>query len=560
MPVTVGRTDNKRAADLFYDLALAMELQGERWRANSYYRAAKSLEELGEHIRSISERRELRRIEGVGESIEAKLDEFLTTGRISALEGVRDILPEDLDLLRDIPPLGTRKLADLDILLGIRSVDELLRAAYEGRLAELPDFDEGDDRKVLEYLTWKREEAADIPTPYALRSAHRIIDYLRETDGLKRIEIAGPVRRRVTTVANVTLLFSSSRPDAVIARFGLSPEVTELTTVEREEAVGRTSSGAACMVRSVKEESFGLELLKATGPDQHVRELSNLAKEQGHRLTPTGLGKDRTRIEEGIYNALGREYLRPECRDGRKPHHGELLGRHNLLGDLHVRSTSFDGGLRVLEMAGAARNLGHKYVCIVDRVGGRRMDPQTMERRNELIDTASDILGMPILKGAEVSITPDGTVDYSPSALEQLDMVIGTVNTKVDMPGEEMTDRLVKAMDEPNLDVIGHPTNRVIGLREPAAIDLRRVAEAAADRMVALEVNAYPDRLDLSDEHIYNLYDTGVLFSLGTDAAFPNELGYWEWAVTMSARAFLTVDRALNAMDADKIRGRRWRS
>ena len=557
MTILVGRTDNKRAADLFYDLALAMELQGERWRANSYYRAAKSIEELGEHLRSVSERGELRRIEGVGESIEAKLEEFLATGRIEALENVRDILPEDLDLLRNIPGLGVRRIAEIEMLLGIRSVDELLRAAYEGKIAELPDFDEGVDRKVIEYLTWKREEAAEVPTPYAIRSAKRIIDYLQGSPGLIRLELSGPARRKASSVANITLLFTATEPDGIIARFGLCPEITELIIVEKEQAVGKTTSGAACMVRAVREESFGLDLLKSTGPDAHIRSLGKLAKERGLRLTAARLGKDRARTEQAIYDALGMEPVRPEWR-GFPPCECVVLPEE-LRGDLHLRCVSFDGGLRVLEMASAAHDLGHRYVCFCDRLGGRYMDPEALERRNILIDEAADLLGIPILKGAEVDITPDGRLDFPTEHLERLDLVIGSVNARLNMDSKAMTSRVLTAMGDPNMDVFGHPLGRILGLREPIRLDMNRIAEAACDRKVALEVNAYPDRLDLDAEAIRAIGDTKNMFSLGTDAAFPSELTYWEWAANMAMGACLPPSRVLNTLSAEQLRGRRWR-
>jgi DNA polymerase (family 10) len=555
----VSRADNRKAAEMFYDLALAMEIQGERWRANSYLRAAKSIEALGEHLRSISERKELRNIEGVGESIEAKLDEYLATGKIEALESVRDVLPEDLALFRDAPTLGTRRVADLDNLLGVRSVDDLLRALREGKVAELPDFGEEVERRTMEWLIWKREEAAEVPTPNALMSARRIIDFLKANDNsISRIELAGPARRRTTTVANVSLLFTSDTPDLVISRFGLCPEVTELTVVERDQAVGKTASGAGCMIRAVKEDAFAVEMLRTTGSDAFFKDLSDRAKERGKRLTPAGLGKG-ARTEEDIFAGLGLEPVVPEMREGRPSREEPPLRGEDLRGDLHVRSTSLDGALRVSEMARTAKDMGHSYICFADRIGGRRMDLDTLERRNALIDEVQGLIGLPILKGAEVDITPDGRLDAPADMLDGLDLVIGSVSTRLNMPAEELQARVLRALDEPDLDVLGHPTNRVIGLRERSPIDLAKVAERAAERKVALEMNTYPDRLDLSDDDAYSIYGSGAYYSLGTDAAFPNELGAWGWAVTMARKALVPPTRVLNSFPAEKLRNREWR-
>ena len=551
MAVTIGRADNRKAADLFYDLALAMEIQGERWRANSYLRAAKSIEVLTENLRSVSERGELRRIEGVGESIESKVEEFLRTGHIEALDKVHDLLPEDLELLRSIPIMGTRRLADLDLLLGIRSVDDLLRAIYEGRLSEVPDLGEEVESKTLEYLTWRREEAAEVPSPYALRSARKIMDFLKTAPGMECLGLTGPLRRMAPAVANIMLLFSSSDPEDVIARFGLCPEVTELLSVDREQALGRTTSGAVCMLRRVDSASFGYEMLRMTGPDGYVREVEQKIREKGLRF-----GTQRNAAaEEDIFEALQLPPLDPEDR-------GlpicDSVSAGMLRGDLHVRATSYDGGMRVLEIAAAAKGLGHEYVCFCDRLGGRRMDPAALEQRNVLIDESADLLGITVLKGGEVDITPDGRLDFPSGPLDDLDLVIASVNTALTMGGKEMTARVTKAIEDPLMDVLGHPTSRVIGLRERVQIDLERVAEAAVETGAALEMNAYPDRMDLDAETVRSLH-AKPFYILGTDAAFPNELTYWEWAAIAAKQACLPPSNILNTMPAEKLQGRRWR-
>lgn len=556
----MGRTENRKAAEQFYDLALAMEIQGERWRANSYLKAARAIETLGEHLRSISERRELRNIEGVGESIASKLEEYLSTGKIEALEEVREVLPEDLPLFRDAPTLGITRVADLDQLLGIRSVDELLRAIHEDRLAELPDFDEEVQRRTLEWLNWKREEAAEVPTPTALGSAHRIIDYLRASGEIGRIELAGPARRMTPTLANIVLLFTSETPDLVIARFGLCPEILELSIVEREQAVGKTTSGAACLIREVKESAFALELLRSTGSDAHLKELTAIAKDRGKRLAANLPGKGKhAHTEEEIYDALGLQYVPPELREGRVSDHGPPVEASELKGDLHVRSTGLDGGFRVAEMVRTARDMGHQYICFCDRLGGRRMDVETFARRNSIIDEVQGTTGFSVLKGAEVDITPDGRLDAPSEVLSGLDLVIASVNTKLSIPPDEMLARVLRAMEDPNMDMLGHPTNRIIGLRERSGMDLLKVADRAVERRVALEMNAYPDRMDLSDEDAYRVLGTGAYFSLGSDAAYPNEMDQWKWAATMAGKAYLPKARVLNSMRVDQLRKRAWR-
>jgi DNA polymerase (family 10) len=230
-----------------------------------------------------------------------------------------------------------------------------------------------------------------------------------------------------------------------------------------------------------------------------------------------------------------------------------------LRGDLHVRSSSLDGGLRIAEMVRTAKDMGHRYICICDRLGGRRMDLDTFARRNAIIDEVQDAMGFPVLKGAEVDITPDGRLDAPPDVLGGLDLVIASVNTRLSMSPDEMLARVLRAMDDPNMDVLGHPTNRIIGLRERSGMDLTRLAVRAVERRVALEMNAYPDRMDLSDEDAYKVLGTGAYFCLGSDAGYPNEMSHWKWAATMARKAYLPKAQVLNSMSVEQLRKRAWR-
>jgi DNA polymerase (family 10) len=209
-------------------------------------------------------------------------------------------------------------------------------------------------------------------------------------------------------------------------------------------------------------------------------------------------------------------------------------------------------------MVSAARKRGHRFVCFCDRIG-RNMDIDAMDRRNAMIDEVQGEDGMLVLKGAEVDITPDGRLDAPSDLLDGLDLVIASVNTRLTMTPGELEARVMRAMDDPNMDVLGHPTNRVIGLRDGSGMDLSRIAERAAERRVALEMNAYPDRLDLSDNDAFKVYDSGAFYSLGTDAAYPDELDGWGWAVTIARKALLEPGRVLNSMGPQQLKGRAWR-
>ncbi len=545
-----GRVENQTAVERFWELALAMEIKGDRWRASSYLKASRSIEELSEPLLAISERGELRKIEGVGESIAAKLDELLSSGRIEALEAVRDVLPDDLSVFRDAPALGLGRVAEVVSVLGVRSVDALLRALDENLVASA--LGEDVKRRMREWLTWRRGEAAEIPAPYALVSAERIISCLCRTGSVDRIELTGPARRKVPSVANITLLFTSPSPDMAIARFGLCPEVTELTTVERDLAVGRTASGVGCMMRAVREEQFGLEQLRRTGPEEHAETVLRILEVQGAHVERTPFPR-----EEDAYALAGMTYRAPVLRG--IPDDAPLIPPEAIRGDLRVRSILMDGTIHVLAVAHAAASLGHELVCICDRLGPH-MDVERLMRRNELIDEVGDTTAVTLLKGVEVDITPDGRLDAPAMLLEDLDLVIASVNTGLQMGEEDMVRRITTAMDDPGMDVLGHPSGRVLGLRERTIMDLRPVAERAAERKVALEINAHPDRQDLDDNDAHGLYEEGAFYSLGTDSSPALRANDWSWAVTMVRKAQVGPERLLNALPPNALRRRAWRN
>ncbi len=550
-----SRVENQEAADRFWELALAMEIKGDRWRSSSYLKASRSIEELAEPLRSISERGELRKIEGVGESIATKVDELLSTGRIEALEAVRHLLPDDLSIFRNAPVLSLGAIAGLVNSLDVRSVDALLRAAEESVLATDPRIGEDGERRIREWLVWRREEAAEIPTPYALRSAERIIECLQQGGTVERIEISGPARRKVAAVANITLLFTSPTPDLAIAKFGTCPEITELTLVERDLAVGKTTSGAGCMMREVTEDRLALENFRRTGPEAHVNEVLSALEKGGGPLS----ADDRSfKNEADIYEAAGMEFVPAEMRERGRPQ-DLIVAKGDLRGDLRVRSILMDGSMNVERLAEAAVSMGHSYICLCDRLG-RLVDGEKLARRNDLIDEVNSRSSIMLLKGLEVNISPEGVLDAPPSLLEEMDLVVASVNTKLNMGDDEMRTRIIRALDDPMVDVLGNPSGRVLGLRERVVPDLRAIAEKASERRVALEINAHPDRQDLDDNDAHGLYELGAFYSLGTDSTYPLRPQDWDRAVTMARKAHLGPQRVLNTLSPHALQHRTWRN
>jgi len=557
MTAKEGRVSNRAAADRFRELALAREIQGEHWKAVSYLIAAEQLDEARQHIQAFSESGRLREIQGVGNSISSKLDEYLSTGRMQALEDVRAILPEDLALFRDLKPLGTALTARAINALRLSSADDLSRAVDQGALAEVDGLDASFQTRTAEFLARRREEAAEVPSWRARRSALNVVECLRRGGGVDRMSLGGPIMRNVDSVANVTILFSSPDPGAVIARFGLCSELIELLMVEPDRAIGRTRSGAAVMVRHVPADSFAVELVRGIGPDRYISQLTAAARNQGHRLSGQ-MGSSGIETDEDVHRALGLEYVPPEMR-GRRPT-GRIAARADeLKGDMRVRSRSADGSDQISAMASAAARMGHEWICFCDRVGSKGLSVAELELRDAQIGEASDRHDVALLRGAVVDVLPDGRLDFPSSALDRLDLVIAVINSDLAMDAGEMTSRALSALDDPNADVFGHPTGRILGLREPYRIDLGRVAERARQRGAALEIDACPDVMDLDADQAEGVYEQEALYGAGTDAALPGELAFWDGALTTIRRASIPAGRLLNSRPARDMAGRRWR-
>ncbi len=565
------KVSNEVVAKQFYLLALVMDVLEEKWRANTYRKAARRIEDLSSDLEEHWLNGDLTKLEGIGESISAKIGEYYETGKIGVLEENKHLLPEDLELLNDIPALSERRLATLIREGGMKSIEDLLQYLKYGSLSEFSGFTSEIEEQIQAFLRWRREQSGEVPLPIVLRSTAKIFECLKGDLGMKLIECAGPVRRRASTVNNVTLLLQSNDPETSIARFGMCEEVDELTVVEKESALGKLRSGAVCMLKTTKPEAMVIDELTATGSEKHLQQLRKVAKQNGYQLTSNGLFRGKEKIElsseEDVYRILGLPYFPPEMREGRidvtKPIEDFPLiepGK-GYRGDFHVHSDFSNGVSTISELAYAAKYLGLEYLCLLDRLGQTRgsMDWIAAEDRNEKIDSIAKVLEIQIIKGVEVDIRADGSLDAPGDLRERFELIAGGVHTSLGMEKKKMTERLISCIESGSIDLLCHPTCRIIGYREQLNLDLMAIAEAAAEKGVALEINATPDRLDLSDEELFQVKDSGAFFYVGTDAHSVAELDNWKWGANITRRALLDPSRLLNRLNPDQIRRRGWR-
>ncbi len=538
-------SENCAISDCFKDLAIAMEIQGEQWRSSSYLTASEEILNLNENLSKIYTSGRIREIKGVGPSIESKIVEYFETGKIGILEDARSILPEDMNVFRRLP-LSLREIADVCIFADVHSAADLLLAIDEGIIRSIPGLGSTVESKLKSFIAWMGEQSAELPYCIVNTSAENVLEYISEDQWTVKAELAGSFRRKDEIATAFTVLVSSSA-DRAVPLFAMCSEIQELTHANKQTATGKTISGAAAMLRSMSPEQIPFEQLRITGPAEHINALERKAASLGYTLSPESMCGVNT--EADIYSRLGMCYVPPEFRSG---------GESNtfLRGDLRIRSISADGLFNLDEIVSQAECLGYDYICIVDRLCNHTT-PDSIRERNELIDHLN--CSMDVLKGIEIDISNDGTLSTPDDIIDSSDLVIASINSHLNCSADLMTNRIAKALDDPRVDVWGHPLNRLIGIRNCPQLDYPYLFRLASKNGVALEINASPYRSDLDFSTICKVYEPGAVYSIGTDAILPQQLKRIESGKIAAEKAKLPNGRLLNTLTSAEIRDKAWR-
>ena len=560
---------NVDIAAMFDQTADLIELKGDNpFRARAYRRAARTLAALPQSVRSmVREGRDLAELPTIGEDLAGKIGDILRTGRFEVLESLKAQMPADAGAMAALPGLGPKRLKLLIDTLDIRDLATLREAAWRGRLAGIPGFGPAIVGRLL--------EALDKPPPprrfkllVAEAEAEALLDWLRAA-GIEAVA-AGSVRRRRDTVGDLDIL-ASAADDAPVAE-----KLMRYENVARVLARGPTRtavalrSGLQVDLRVVPPHSHGAALLYLTGSKAHNIALRTLAKRRGWKLNEYGLFAGTRRIagasEQEIYDKLGLAFIPPEMREDR----GEialaeagtlpnLVRLADIRGDLHVHSSWTDGTVDIEAMALAARALGHEYIALTDHspriaiVHG--LDAAALARQADEIDRLNARLtGITILKGVEVDILKDGSLDLPDTALAKLDVVVASVHSHFDLPRAAQTERVIKAMRNRHVSILGHPTCRLIGEREPIDLDMDRVIAAAHDSGCHLELNALPDRLDIDDIHAHAAREAGVKVAISTDAHAVDFLKCMRLGVDQARRGWLGPQDVINTRSLKDLR------
>lgn len=551
---------------MFNDIADMLEIKGETpYRITAYRRAARSLEGLTEDIAVVAERDTLEEIPGVGKSTAEKILEFLKTGTCTYYEELRKQLPAGITTLMTVSEVGPKTAMLLHEKLGIDSIEDLEQAAKKGLVRELPRMGAKTEENILKAIALLRRSKERLPIGAVLPLSREIVDALRGLTAVKQISVAGSLRRMRETIGDIDILVTSSKPEKVMDVFTTLPRVRQVLAKGPTRSSVILDTGIQADVRVVEPEAFGAALQYFTGSKEHNVKVREKAVRRGLKVNEYGVFrvKDDRRTagttEEELYQAVGLPWIPPEIREdqgeieladrGTLP---RLLDLKDIRGDLQMHTRWSDGSDSIEAMAKAARELGYEYIAITDHsqslkfVGGVPIDE--LREHIKVARRMSEKIGVTILMGTECDILPDGRLDYPDEVLKELDVVVASVHSRLRMAEDEMTARIVKALDNPHVDILGHPTGRLLGSREAYAVNIERLIEAAARTKTALEINASPQRLDLSDKHARLAREHGVPLVISTDAHTRYQLGYMEYGVAIARRAWLEPGHVINTL------------
>ncbi len=561
---------NREVAGLLYEMAELLELHAEnRFKIIAFSKAARAIESLPEDISLVCREKRLQSIPGVGKAIAQKVEEYLKTGRIESHQELLAKTPPGLVKLLQISGLGPKTVFMLHEKLNITNLEELETAAREHRIRRLPRMGPTREANILKSIERYKKRSTRILYSTAEPIVNNILAYLRGMGGLEHITAAGSFRRARETVGDIDILATASRPEEIVSAFVRMPLVEEVLAQGPTKASVIVQETIQVDLRIVEHQSFGTVLQYFTGSKEHNVRLRQIALNRGYSLSEYSLTRltdsrdlfyDR---EEDVYAAIGLPYIAPEMREDRGEIEAALRGTlprllepKDMRGDLHVHSDWSDGRASILDMAHAAQALGYEYIALCDHspsvgiAGG--LDPEKLEQKIEAIAAVNKELELEgtdftVLAGTEVDIKADGRLDYADDLLARCDVVVASVHMGLQQTERAITGRLISAIENENVDIIAHPTGRIIDQREPYEVDMQAVMLAAARTKTVMEINSHPSRLDLNDINAKAAKEMGVMLCINSDAHDAKQLLNMKYGVNVARRAWLEKKDVLNA-------------
>lgn len=568
---------NQDLAKLMQEMSDRMAMKNEsRFRVRAYSNAAKVIESLSQDMEEVYKTGGLKALEdlpGIGESIASKTEEYIKTGKIKDLEKLRKQVPIDLESLVQVEGLGPMTAQKLYKSLKVKNLEDLQKAAESGKIRKLSSMGEKSEQRILRGLGFLRGSKGRFLLGDALPLAEKIITELKAKAPVKQIELAGSIRRRKETIGDIDILVTTSDPKKVIQVYSSLPEVASVTRTGPTGCSVKFKQGLNGDLRVLKDNEYGAGLQYFTGGKEHNVAVRKIAIDKGYKLNEYGLftikGNKRVagRTEEEIYTKLGMKIMPPEIREDKGEVEASLAGKlpklieyNDLQGDLQVQTNATDGTASILEMAAGAKKIGLKYIAITDHtknltVANGQDEAKILQQMKEIDAINKKIKGIRILKGAEVNILPSGTLDIKDEVLKKLDVVGVSIHShfNIGMDEKEMTQRVIKAISNPNVDILFHPTARKLLSREPIAINIKEVIKVAKKNNVALEIDSYIDRLDLRDDNIRVAVEAGAKLVIDSDSHHVQDFDSLKLGIAQARRGWAKKSDVLNTLPLEKL-------
>jgi len=572
---------NRKIAKILYEMAVFYEIKDVPFKPRAYKRASFALESSSEDVEEIYKKGgigALTKIEGIGKGIASHIEEVIKTGHFKEYERLKKKIPVDVLELMSVGGIGPKMVGVLWEELKIKDLAGLKKAAEAGKISKLKHFGARSEKNILRGIEFLKKSGGRRILGHVYHEILEIEKAIKNIPEVLKFEIAGSVRRMKETVGDLDLLVISNEPVRVMEKLAKIPQVSEVFGGGPTKMNVKLTNGMDADLRVVPGGSFGAALNYFTGSKDHNIALREIAIKKGYKLNEYGLfKKDRSQkwkmiagsSEEDIYRALGLVYIEPELREktgeieaAKNKKLPKLVGYGDLKGDLQIQTDWTDGKNSIEEMAFAARDAGLEYIVITDHTKSLAMtggsDEKKLTRQMEAIDKINKKFKkkghkIKILKGAEVNIMKDGTLDINDETLKKLDVVGAAAHSYFDLPRDEQTKRIIRAMENPNVDIIFHPTGRVINRREAMDIDMDKIISAARRTKTILEIDAYPDRLDLHDGYVRKCVDARVKMCIDTDAHSADHFKFLKFGIAQARRGWATKNDIINAWPLEKM-------
>lgn len=555
---------NSDIAEIFNEVADLLEIQAANpFRIRAYRNAARAVGDLPRSAADmIKEGEDLSKLSGIGKDLTAKIKEITETGNLGMLEELKKELPGNLSQLMSISGLGPKRVKIIHENLQVESLEDLEKAAREGRIRALPGLGEKTETLILEELRRAEKVKYGTKLPVADEIASSLMHHLKSVEGIRDLTIAGSYRRRKETVGDLDILATVAGETGIMERFIAYEDVDKVISKGATRSSIQLRSGFHVDIRVVPQESYGAALHYFTGSKAHNIAIRKMGVRKSLKINEYGVFEGEKRIagatEVEVYATVGLPYIEPELREDRGEIEAalqnklpELVTLHDIRGDLHAHTNVSDGHFSLQEMAEAAQKRGYEYFAITEHsqhvTVARGLDAHALRRHIDNIDKLNGTLrGITILKGIEVDILEDGTLDLPDDILKELDVVAGSIHYKFNLSETRQTERIIRAMDNKYLQILAHPSGRLINERPPYEVDMEKIIEGAQERGCFLELNSHPDRLDLNDIYCKEAKELGVKIAISTDAHTINTLDNMKYGIGQARRGWLSADDVLN--------------